>query len=65
MSHVQHVPNRLDLTFSKFDIIPARPHNQNIDAKAFTYAGFTYKPDGKFEMMKSPIGHTEWCQAFA
>lgn len=59
----RHMPS-LGLHFSKIDIIPARPGSRDIDERRFSSLGCCFKRDGNFEVMKSPIGDSEWCAAF-
>jgi hypothetical protein len=36
-----------------------------VDVQAFADLGCAYRADGNFEVMKSPVGDTAWCQSFA
>jgi hypothetical protein len=52
----------LGLRFSKMDIIPASPAQHSVDPVPFLALGCKCIMDGNFELMKSPVGSTEWCE---
>jgi hypothetical protein len=62
MCHLQVVMPRVRLQFSKLEVIPAKVNGRAIDRNLFESHGFTVNMSGNFEVMKSPLAGTEFCE---